>query len=326
MKKKQIIDNFGREHTYLRISLTERCNLRCFYCMPENGIELMPKSHIMTFEEIMKLAETFVSLGVDTIRLTGGEPLVRKHVEQLFRDLSRLPVKLKITTNGILLDRFYDLFEEIGLKDINISLDTLDKTKSVFITKRDFYDRILANINEGLRRGFNIKLNIVLIKGVNDVEIPDFIEMTRDQNLAVKFIEFMPFHENKWDVSKCVSQQEILDIVGAKYPLKKLKDPVHSTSHNYQVDGFNGKFGIISTVTNPFCSGCNRLRITANGQMKNCLFARSETDLLTPVRAGNDVTDLILTSIKTKKFSRDGMDTFTSDQYEQNRAMISIGG
>ncbi|MEQ8555953.1 MAG: GTP 3',8-cyclase MoaA [Cyclobacteriaceae bacterium] len=326
MKKKQIIDNFGREHTYLRISLTERCNLRCFYCMPENGIELMPKSHIMTFEEIMKLAETFVSLGVDTIRLTGGEPLVRKHVEQLFRDLSKLPVKLKITTNGILLDRFYDLFEEIGLKDINISLDTLDKTKSVFITKRDYYDRILANINEGLTRGFNIKLNIVLIKGVNDVEIPDFIDMTRDQNLAVKFIEFMPFHENKWDVSKCVSQQEILDIVGAKYPLKKLKDPVHSTSHNYQVDGFKGKFGIISTVTNPFCSGCNRLRITANGQMKNCLFARSETDLLTPLRAGKDVTDLILTSIKTKKFSRDGMDTFTSDQYEQNRAMISIGG
>lgn len=286
----------------------------------------MPKSHIMTFEEIMKLAETFVSLGVDTIRLTGGEPLVRKHVEQLFRDLSKLPVKLKITTNGILLDRFYDLFEEIGLKDINISLDTLDKTKSVFITKRDYYDRILANINEGLTRGFNIKLNIVLIKGVNDVEIPDFIDMTRDQNLAVKFIEFMPFHENKWDVSKCVSQQEILDIVGAKYPLKKLKDPVHSTSHNYQVDGFKGKFGIISTVTNPFCSGCNRLRITANGQMKNCLFARSETDLLTPLRAGKDVTDLILTSIKTKKFSRDGMDTFTSDQYEQNRAMISIGG
>ncbi|MEQ8878024.1 MAG: GTP 3',8-cyclase MoaA [Cyclobacteriaceae bacterium] len=326
MKKKQIIDNFGREHTYLRISLTERCNLRCFYCMPENGIELMPKSHIMSFEEIMKLAETFVSLGVDTIRLTGGEPLVRKHVEQLFRDLSKLPVKLKITTNGILLDRFYDLFEEIGLKDINISLDTLEKTKSVFITKRDYYDRILANINEGLRRGFNIKLNIVLIKGVNDVEIPDFIDMTRDQNLAVKFIEFMPFHENKWDVSKCVSQQEILDIVGAKYPLKKLKDPVHSTSHNYQVDGFKGKFGIISTVTNPFCSGCNRLRITANGQMKNCLFARSETDLLTPLRAGKDVTDLILTSIKTKKFSRDGMDTFTSDQYEQNRAMISIGG
>ncbi|MEQ9217582.1 MAG: GTP 3',8-cyclase MoaA [Cyclobacteriaceae bacterium] len=326
MKKKQIIDNFGREHTYLRISLTERCNLRCFYCMPENGIELMPKSHIMSFEEIMKLAETFVSLGVDTIRLTGGEPLVRKHVEQLFRDLSKLPVKLKITTNGILLDRFYDLFEEIGLKDINISLDTLDKTKSVFITKRDYYDRILANINEGLTRGFNIKLNIVLIKGVNDVEIPDFIDMTRDQNLAVKFIEFMPFHENKWDVSKCVSQQEILDIVGAKYPLKKLKDPVHSTSHNYQVDGFKGKFGIISTVTNPFCSGCNRLRITANGQMKNCLFARSETDLLTPLRAGKDVTDLILTSIKTKKFSRDGMDTFTSDQYEQNRAMISIGG
>ena len=286
----------------------------------------MPKSHIMTFEEIMKLAETFVSLGVDTIRLTGGEPLVRKNVEQLFRDLAKLSVKLKITTNGILLDRFYDLFEEIGLKDINISLDTLDKTKSVFITKRDYYDRIIANINEGLEKGFNIKLNVVLIKDVNDAEITDFIEMTRDRNLSVKFIEFMPFHENKWDASKCVSQQEIIDIVGAKYPLKKLKDPEHSTSHNFQVEGFNGNFGIISTVTNPFCSGCNRLRLTANGQMKNCLFARSETDLLTPLREGKDVTDLILTSIKTKKFSRDGMDTFTSDEYEQNRAMISIGG
>ncbi len=326
MKKQQIIDNFGRVHTYLRISLTERCNLRCFYCMPENGIDLMPKSHIMTFEEIMKLAETFVSLGVDTIRLTGGEPLVRKNVDQIFRNLAQLPVKLKITTNGILLDRFYDLFEEIGLKDINISLDTLDKTKSVFITKRDYYDRILANINTGLERGFNIKLNVVLIKGVNDAEINDFIELTKDKNLAVKFIEFMPFHENQWDVSKCVSEQDILTIVGKKYAIQKLKDPEHSTSSNYQARGFSGKFGIISTVTNPFCSGCNRLRLTANGQMKNCLFARSETDLLTPLRAGEDVSELILNSIKNKKFSRDGMETFTSDQYEQNRAMISIGG
>ncbi len=294
--------------------------------MPENGIELMPKSHIMTFEEINSLAETFVSLGVDTIRLTGGEPLVRKNVDQIFSRLAKLPVKLKLTTNGILLDKYYDLFESIGLKDINISLDTIDKAQSVFITKRDYFTRIMDNIESGLERGFNIKINVVLIKGVNDHEIPVFLEWTRSKNLTVKFIEFMPFHENKWDASKCVSEQEILQMARSGYTIKKLKDGKHSTSSNFQVEGFRGKFGIISTVTNPFCSGCNRLRLTANGQMKNCLFARSETDLLTPLRAGKDVSDLILAAIKNKKFSRDGMDTFTSEQYEKNRAMISIGG
>ncbi|XOV92790.1 MAG: GTP 3',8-cyclase MoaA [Bacteroidota bacterium] len=326
MKNKEIIDSFDRKHTYLRISLTERCNLRCFYCMPENGIELMPKEHIMKFEEILKLAETFVSLGVDTIRLTGGEPLVRKNVEGILRELSKLPVKLKLTTNGILLDRFYDLFEEIGLKDINISLDTLDKTKSLFITKRDYYTQVLNNINLGLKKGFNLKINVVVIRGVNDNEISEFIKLTRDKNLVVKFIEFMPFKDNNWDPSKCISEKEILKMLGKDFSITKLTDSEHSTSSNYQVEGFNGSFGIISTVTNPFCSGCNRIRLTANGHMKNCLFARSETDLLTPLRAGEDVSELILSSIKTKKFSRDGMDTFTSDQYEKNRAMISIGG
>lgn len=326
MKEKRIIDNFGRPHTYLRISLTERCNLRCFYCMPENGIELMPKSHIMTFEEIFKLAETFVSLGVDTIRLTGGEPLVRKNVDEVLRQLSELPVKLKITTNGILLDRFYDLFESIGLQNINISLDTMDKAKSIFITKRDYFTRIMNNIETGLQRGFNIKINVVLIKGVNEHEITDFIEFTKSRNVSVKFIEFMPFHENKWDASKCVSEQEIIEIIESRFKIEKVKDPKHSTSSNFKVEGFAGSFGIISTVTNPFCSDCNRIRLTANGQMKNCLFARSETDLLGPLREGKDVSDIIVAAIKNKKYSRDGMDTFTSEQYEQNRAMISIGG
>ncbi len=294
--------------------------------MPENGIELMPKEHIMNFEEILKIAKTFVSLGVDTIRLTGGEPLVRKDVATLLRDLAKLPVKLKITTNGILLDRFFDLFEEVGLKDLNISLDTLDKTKSIFITKRDYYDRIRNNIDLALERGFNVKINVVLIKEVNDQEIKDFIELTRNKNLTVKFIEFMPFKDNNWDNSKCMSEAELLTEVKEHFTIKKLKDPKHSTSSNYQALGFEGKFGIISTVTNPFCDGCNRMRLTANGHMKNCLFARSETDLLTPLRAGEDISELILKAIKGKKYSRDGMDTFTSGEYEKNRAMISIGG
>ncbi|MFN1834474.1 GTP 3',8-cyclase MoaA [Balneola sp. MJW-20] len=326
--KPKIIDNFGREHTYLRISLTDRCNLRCFYCMPEDGIELVDKPNIMTLEEIIGISREFVDLGVDTIRLTGGEPLIRKNFSFLARELSNLGVTLKITTNGIVLDKYLDLFEEIGLKRINISLDTLDKAKSVFITKRDYFGRIMANVCECLKRGFDIKLNVVLINDVNDDEINDFIRLTESEHLDIKFIEFMPFKGNEWDWSKGVSEQRILDTVSEEFgKLTKLEDPAHSTSRNFRVKGYKGSFGIVSTVTNPFCAGCNRIRLTADGKMKNCLFAVSETDLLTPFRKGSSIQPVILNSIKEKKFSRDGMDLkMDADHYEQNRSMTSIGG
>jgi cyclic pyranopterin phosphate synthase len=326
--KPQIVDSFGRPHTYLRISLTDRCNLRCFYCMPEEGIELTEKEHIMTLEEIIEIAKTFVNLGVDTIRLTGGEPLVRKNFEFLARELTKLGVTLKLTTNGILLDKYYDLFEEVGLKKINVSLDSLDKAKNAFITKRDYYDRIMENIQEGIDRGFEIKLNVVLIKGVNEKEIGDFIALTKDQSVIVKFIEFMPFAGNKWDWSKGVSEEEILTQAKKQFgAVEELKNAKHSTSNNFQVKGHEGKFGIISTITNPFCSECNRIRLTADGKMKNCLFANSETDLLGPHRKGQSIEPIIIDSIKQKKYSRDGMDVkMDAEHYEKNRSMISIGG
>ncbi len=323
----QIIDTFGRKHNYLRISLTERCNLRCFYCMPEDGIELMEKSTIMRTEEIVAIAKAFVSLGVDTIRLTGGEPLVRKNFENLIRELAGLGVKLKLTTNGILLDKYYDLFEEIGLKTINISLDTLDKARALFITKRDYFDRIMANIYEGLDRGFQIKLNVVLIKGVNDQEIVDFIKLTENKQISVKFIEFMPFKGNQWSWDKGVSEDTILETVRGTFgEIEKLNNPKHSTSSNFKVAGFEGSFGIVSTITKPFCAECNRIRLTADGKMKNCLFATSETDLLTPFREGQLIDELIKKAILGKKYSRDGMERMESGHYEQNRSMISIGG
>ncbi|NDP27933.1 MAG: GTP 3',8-cyclase MoaA [Flavobacterium sp.] len=327
-KKNKIVDNFGRAHTYLRISLTDRCNLRCFYCMPEDGIELMEKSSIMTIEEIIDLATTFRDLGVDTIRLTGGEPLVRKNFGFLVEELAKLGVTLKITTNGIMLDKYLELFQKIGLKKINVSLDTLDKAKSVFITKRDYFERILKNIEMALQMDMEVKLNIVLIRGVNDNEINDFIELTKYKNLTVKFIEFMPFKGNKWDWSKGVGKQEILDIVSKRFGnIEELKNPKHSTSSNFKVNGHVGSFAIVSTITNPFCEDCNRIRVTADGKMKNCLFANSETDLLTPMRNGEQMNDIIINAIKTKKFSRDGMDVkMDAEHYEQNRSMISIGG
>lgn len=328
MAEKKIIDNFGRPHTYLRISLTDRCNLRCFYCMPEEGIELTEKENVMTLEEIISLTRTFRDLGVDTVRLTGGEPLVRKNFGYLVEELAKLGVTLKLTTNGIVLDKYLELFDKIGLRKINLSLDTLDKAKSVFITKRDYYDRIMQNLEKALQLNMQIKLNVVLIKGVNDNEINDFIALTRNKNLAVKFIEFMPFKGNKWDWSKGVSQEEILKTIEGKFgEIQTLKNPAHSTSQNFKVKGHEGSFGIVSTITKPFCDDCNRIRVTADGKMKNCLFANSETDLLTPMRAGQALDNIIVNAIKTKKYSRDGMDVkMDADHYEQNRSMISIGG
>ncbi|MEQ8471154.1 MAG: GTP 3',8-cyclase MoaA [Marinoscillum sp.] len=328
MTKSKIVDRFGRPHTYLRISLTDRCNLRCFYCMPEEGIQLMEKQGIMTLEEIISISRTFRDLGVDTIRLTGGEPLIRKNFEFLIRELADLGVTLKLTTNGILLDRYLELFQQIGLTKINISLDTLDKAKSIFITKRDYYEKIMQNLQMALDADFQIKLNVVLIKGVNDQEINEFISLTKNKNLAIKFIEFMPFKGNKWDWSKGVSQETILQTVESGFgTVVALDNPKHSTSMNYQVKGHSGSFGIVSTITNPFCSDCNRIRLTADGKMKNCLFATAETDLLTPHRNGEKLEQIILDTIQTKKYSRDGMDLkMDSEHYEKNRSMISIGG
>ena len=325
---KRIIDSFGRQHTYLRISLTDRCNLRCFYCMPENGIKLIDKPNIMTTNEIVAISKTFVELGVDTIRLTGGEPLIRKDFDELVRELDGLGVSLKLTTNGILLDRFFDLFREVGLNNVNISLDSLDKAKSLFINKRDYYDRIMTNIRKAIDLNLNVKLNIVLIKGVNDSEIPDFIELTKSKNINVKFIEFMPFKGNHWDWSKGVSRDSIISTAESHFgTIIPLPNPKHSTSLNYKIYGHAGSFGIISTITHPFCSECNRIRLTADGKMKYCLFANAETDLLTPYRKGSPIDEIIREAIQNKKFSRDGMvDKMEPEHYEQNRTMNSIGG
>ncbi|REE05612.1 GTP 3',8-cyclase MoaA [Marinoscillum furvescens] len=322
-----IKDTFGRTHTYLRISVTDLCNLRCFYCMPEEGVELTDKAHLMTLEEIVSIAGEFVKEGVDTIRLTGGEPLVRKNFAFLIEELAKLPVKLKLTTNGILLDKYFELFEKVGLKHLNISLDSLEQAKAAFITKRDYFERIMRNIETALERGFTVKLNVVVIKGVNDNEIVDFVRYTKHRNLSVKFIEFMPFKGNQWDWSKGVSEEEILtDVRKELGEVVALEKPAHSTSNNFQVPGFDGSFGVVSTVTKPFCQDCNRLRLTADGKMKNCLFARNETDLLSAWRSGAAISPLIHQNIAQKKYSRDGMTVFAKEEFEQNRTMIGIGG
>lgn len=328
-----LTDTFGREHTYLRISLTELCNLRCTYCMPAEGIQLSPKSHIMSFDEVYQIAKTFVDNGVTKIRLTGGEPLVRKDVDVILKKLASLGVELSMTTNAVIVDRYIDLLKECNIMNLNVSLDSLVSDKFKKITRRNDYNKVLKNIHLLINEGFNVKLNAVLIRDFNDNEIVDFVNLSKELPINVRFIEFMPFDGNKWDKSKMVSYAEVMEKVNNEFSpseVIRINDAPNDTSKNYKIEGYKGSFAIISSVTNPFCDSCNRIRLTANGRLKNCLFSASESDLLTPLREGKDITSIIQKAVRSKFKVRSGMDTaekFESpDAHGKNRSMITIGG
>ncbi|MDQ6470657.1 GTP 3',8-cyclase MoaA [Flavobacterium sp. LHD-80] len=328
-----LTDGFGRKHNYLRISLLEKCNLRCTYCMPADGIALSPKASLMTADEIFGIAQTFVQNGVDKIRLTGGEPLLRKDFPEIVSKLATLDISLSITTNGILIDRHINVLKQFKIKKINLSLDTLVSSKFASITLRNQFEKVVDNLHLLLNNDFQVKVNVVLMKGFNDNEIVDFVKLTQFLPISVRFIEFMPFAGNEWDRSKMVSQKEILSLVGNAFSadeIQKLEDEKNYTSRNYKIKDFQGDFGIISSITNPFCDSCNRIRLTADGKIKNCLFSNSETDLLTAFRNGESITDLISASIHNKKKVRAGMVTIDEmddpAKHFDNRSMIAIGG
>ena len=325
-----IVDSFGRDHNYLRISLTDNCNLRCFYCMPEEDYEFTPASSLMQFNEIEAIAKIFVAQGVNKIRLTGGEPLVRKDADKIILALSKLPVTLTLTTNGTRLHEYAAVLKEANIKSLNISLDTLQPEKFLLLTRRDQFKQVYDNIHLLISKGFHVKVNVVAMKGMNDMEINDFIEWTKATPVHVRFIEFMPFSGNKWVSNKVFTWQQILQVVESKYTVVRLNDDVHDTAKKYAVPGHAGSFAVISTMTSPFCSGCNRMRLTADGKMKNCLFSKEETDLLTAFRRGENILPLIQQSITSKAKELGGQ--FTADfehvhaEDIHNRSMITIGG
>lgn len=298
--------------------------------MPEEEYEFTPASQLMQLDEIEALATLFVKNGVNKIRLTGGEPLVRKDADQIILALSKLPVHLTMTTNGLRLDHFIHTFKKAKLRSLNISLDTLQREKFILLTRRDQFQKVYDNIQQMIELDFHVKVNVVVMKGINDVEINDFIEWTKDQPIHIRFIEFMPFNGNKWVSDKVFSLQQILERIQTKYPIERLQDKKHDTAKKFTVPGHKGTFAIISTMSAPFCEGCNRIRLTADGKIKNCLFSKEETDLLTPFRNGDDILPIILKSIGNKAKELGGQ--FTKD-YEslqaikiQNRSMITIGG
>jgi cyclic pyranopterin phosphate synthase len=325
-----IIDTYNRVHNYLRISLTDNCNLRCFYCMPEEEYNFTPTSKLMQADEIETLAKIFVSLGVDKIRLTGGEPLIRKDAKEIILALSKLPVKLTLTTNGLRLHEFVNTLEQANVHSLNISLDTLQPEKFQRITRRDNFQKVYDNIQLLMKRNFHVKVNMVVMKELNDNEINDFIEWTKYDPVHVRFIEFMPFSGNRWTSNKVFTMHQMLEVIGEKYEMEKLHDEKHDTAKRYKVQGHAGTFAIISTMSSNFCGDCNRMRLTADGKMKNCLFSKEENDLLTALRNGEDVVQLIYKSIRSKAKELGGQ--FTADfehlhaEDIHNRSMITIGG
>ena len=324
-----LADGFGRMHTYLRISLVEHCNLRCRYCMPEDGLSWTPDASLLTAREIIRLVRLFVRQGVPKVRLTGGEPLLRNGIVEIAEAIGRMPGlrTLAITTNGLLLPKKLAPLRMAGLNLLNISLDTLRADRFEAITRRRGMHLVLRAIDEALKQdGMPVKVNCVVMRGVNDDELSDFVAWTRELPIEVRFIEFMPFDGNRWDVSRLVSYREMLDIIQRQFLLERLGDGPNETSKTYRVPGYKGTVGFITSMTENFCEGCNRLRITADGNLKVCLFGRAEVRLRDAMRRGatdQALLDIISRAVGRKRARHAGMHNLAN---MTNRPMITIGG
>jgi len=297
---RDLVDPFDRVVRDLRISVTDRCNFRCTYCMPEEGMQWMPRSEILTFEEIERLARICVEqYGFDGIRLTGGEPTIRAHVTTLVSKLAALGVDIAMTTNGATLRNCAHDLRDAGLNRINISLDTLDREKFARMTRRDELDNVLAGIEAAKRAGFDpVKINAVIERGANDDEIVDLARFGRDEGVEVRFIEFMPLDaSDEWQRAKVVGQDEIVAMLSEVWTLELVPARGAAPADRWRyVDGA-GTVGVIPTVTKPFCGDCDRVRLTADGQFRTCLFATDEFDLRAALRGG-ETDDEIATRIE----------------------------
>jgi cyclic pyranopterin phosphate synthase len=324
-----LVDPFGRTIGDLRISITDRCNFRCTYCMPEEGMQWLPRSEVLTFEEIERLARIFVErYGVRGIRLTGGEPTVRAHLPVLVEKLARLGADLAMTTNGATLRHLAHGLREAGLRRVNISLDSLDRSKFEQMTRRDELLNVLDGIEAAVEVGFEpVKINAVVQRGVNDDEIVDLATFGRERGVEVRFIEFMPLDATgHWVNDDVVGQDEIVAAISAVYPLEQVPARGAAPADRWRYLDGAGTVGVIPTVTKPFCGDCDRVRLTAEGQFRTCLFATDEFDLRAAMRAGEDDDQLaarIERAVGTKWAGhRINQVTFT----RPTRTMSQIGG
>ena len=330
--KQQMLDRFGRIHTNLRISVTDVCNFRCIYCMPED-MTFMPDSALMTFDEILHLSRIFVALGVNKVRITGGEPLVRPGVPALIKQLTQLEdlKDISLTTNGIGLVSQAQALYDAGLRRINVSLDTLNEEKFEQMTRRKVLSRVLEGLKTAHDCGFNpIKVNAVAMRGFTDNEIVDLATFARQNNYQLRFIEFMPLDaDDVWGRNMYIPGKEIIEKINAVYPLTPVTlngEAKSDTAQRYRFSDNGNEVGVISSVSEPFCENCNRVRLTAEGKFRTCLFSLTETDLLTPLREGAPdevITELILDAVAQKEA---GHKINAADFIKPERNMSRIGG
>ena len=324
-----LLDKFGRQATDLRISVTDRCNYRCLYCMPAD-VQWLPKPQILSFEEIEYFTKLFAKEGVRKLRLTGGEPLVRRDLPVLIEQLSKIPgiEDISLTTNGYYLKEFAHSLKAAGIQRLNISLDSLRTERFAEITKSDSFHRVIEGIAAAKDAGFDpIKINCVPIRGFNDDEIIDFLKWGAEENLEIRFIEFMPLDgDHHWKRENVLTQAEILEIAKQSGSVRLQKQSKPAPAIRYRSGNGLGEFGVIPSVTEPFCGSCSRIRITADGKFRNCLFAIEETDLRTPLRAGVPEEDL-LELIRNAVYHKWAGHKINDPDFQQPaRAMNAIGG
>lgn len=328
-----LIDNHGRTVNYLRLAVTDRCNLRCTYCMPLQGLDWIPRKELMTFEEMMRLCSLLVKMGVEKIRITGGEPFVRKGILQFLTDLSKLDGlrQITVTTNGVLTAPLVPELKRVGIHSVNLSLDTLDRDRFRSIANRDEFLRVLRTLEELLYHDIPVKINTVVMEGRNTQDIIPLVELTRTLPVNIRFIEEMPFNGTGNPHSALHwNYKRILEVIKERFPdIQKIPDPPFSTSYNYQIPGFKGNVGVIAAWTRTFCGTCNRIRITPVGMLKTCLYDGGVLDIKQAMREGksdDDVRMLLLKAIGMR--AKDGWEA------EKNRmkgkpaheSMATIGG
>jgi len=324
-------DSWGREIKSLRVSVTDKCNFRCRYCMPAEGLEWLGREEILSFEEIQRLVRVLAGMGVDEVRLTGGEPLVRRDLPVLVGLLAGTPGvrDLSLTTNGVLLDRFAEPLVDAGLRRLNVSLDSLSHVRFADITRRDALDRVLTGLAEAERypQLRPIKVNCVAIRGFTEEEVPALAELARRKPYVVRFIEFMPLDADQaWRDDDVLTGGEILALIEERWPLEELPAKPSSTARRFRFTDGAGEIGFVNPVSEPFCSSCDRIRLTADGQLRTCLFSRREWDLKTPLRDGSSderLEELIRFAVAHKELKHKINDT---GFVRASRSMSQIGG
>ncbi|TDQ31398.1 GTP 3',8-cyclase MoaA [Zeaxanthinibacter enoshimensis] len=326
-----LIDNHNRTINYLRLAVTDRCNLRCNYCMPSEGIRFAKKEQLLTTEELCKVSELMVAEGIDKIRITGGEPFVRKDLMQLLRFLAGLEglKDISITTNATLIGPHIEELKELGVTNVNVSLDAIDRENFKRITRRDQYDLVFHNLHQLIREGFNVRVNCIVLDGQNTDEIIPMLQLAKEFPVSVRFLEEMPFNGGsksfdhiRWD------HRKILETILAAYPdYEKLQSPATSTSVNYKIAGHKGTFGIIPSFSRTFCGSCNRLRITAKGDVITCLYGKPKANIRDLIR-GEDSTEAVSRAVRQAIGNRAKTGFEAQENFDTvfENSMTSIGG